>query len=413
MLALIVFAQAIVYAQPVIQWERSFQGVGGGNTSMTSVLQTSDGGYLLAGSSNASAGGDKSESSRGGSDYWVIKLRADRSIEWEKIYGGLRQDMLQTAVQTSDGGFLLGGQSTSDIGYEKSEPYLGKEYFGIYPPDFWVIKIDANGNKQWDRTLGGAGDDLFGSAKQTPDGGYIIGGSSDTWYNAIKLDSFGKKVWQKFYRSPAGYNLLRSITPTSDGGYILVGNSDSQAGYDKSESSKGGLDDYWIIKIDGSGVAQWDKTYGGSGRESGIEATQINDGGYIITGLIDSPADGVKTENNRSFDTWVLKLSNNGSLEWEKTLGGSQIPQDPYIASTNIALFNETTEGNLVFGGYSSGKSSPDKTQDITGAWMVTLSKAGKIVADTTFAYKASIFKNTTDGGFVIGGGSTYQIEST
>ncbi|MFO0485294.1 MAG: hypothetical protein ACK51A_06485 [Sphingobacteriia bacterium] len=157
------------HAQPIIEWDKTL----GGSSwdELNTLQQTSDGGYILGGISESDSGFEKSQNSRGGSDYWVVKLDASGNKQWDKTLGGGLDDNLWSLQQTADGGYILGGRSSSGVGAEKSEDNRGSL-------DYWVVKLDATGNKKWDKTLGGDGWDDLWSLQQTDDGGYILGGWS-------------------------------------------------------------------------------------------------------------------------------------------------------------------------------------------------------------------------------------------
>ncbi|MFN7707223.1 MAG: hypothetical protein ACK5QE_00995, partial [Sphingobacteriia bacterium] len=157
------------HAQPIIEWDKTL----GGSSwdELNTLQQTSDGGYILGGISESDSGFEKSQNSRGGSDYWVVKLDASGNKQWDKTLGGGLDDNLWSLQQTADGGYILGGRSSSGVGAEKSEDNRGSL-------DYWVVKLDATGTKKWDKTLGGDGWDDLWSLQQTDDGGYILGGWS-------------------------------------------------------------------------------------------------------------------------------------------------------------------------------------------------------------------------------------------
>jgi hypothetical protein len=144
-----------------------------------SVIQTIDGGYLLGGFSESSASGDKTENSQGGRDYWVVKLDGSGAVQWDNTIGGSSGDNLNSVIQTSDGGYLLGGESSSPASGDKTENSLGND-------DYWVVKLDGSGAVEWDHTIGGSNSDQLNSVFQTIDGGYLLGGSSNSERAAIR-----------------------------------------------------------------------------------------------------------------------------------------------------------------------------------------------------------------------------------
>src|SRR5688572_5593180 len=184
---------------PSIQWQRSFGGAA--FDYLRSLQQTSDGGYILAGYSNSTTNGNKSSPSFGAWDFWLIRLDAQGNERWQKSFGGTSDDHLQVVRQTREEGYLLGGTSASEISGNKTSANYGGA-------DIWIIRLDANGNELWQRSFGGSGGDQLFSVDQTSDGGWILGGSStstngnktspnwgdhDFW--AIRLDETGAKLW--------------------------------------------------------------------------------------------------------------------------------------------------------------------------------------------------------------------------
>lgn len=359
-------------ANGVKQWNRTFGG--SDDDIFSSIKQTADGGYILGGYSYSKSGGDKSENSRGGTDYWVVKVDANGQKQWDKTFGGSNYDYLYSVQQTADGGYILGGYSSSDAGGDKSENSKGYD-------DYWVVKIDANGVKQWDKTLGGSNSDDLYSLEQTADGGYILGGYSasdisadksekskglnDYWI--VKINAQGQKQWDKTYGG-SDNDQLYSLQQTADAGYILGGSSASNISGDKSENSKGN-DDYWVVKIDANGIKQWDKTFGGSNEDYLRSLQQAADGGYILGGYSSSNASGDKSENSRGYlDFWVVKIDPNGVKQWDKTLGGNNYDE--------LYSLQQTTDGGYILGGYSASNIGGDKSEINKGNydyWVVKL----------------------------------------
>lgn len=256
---------------PEIEWQNT---IGGIDTDRVwaGVEQTIDGGYILGGHSYSGISGDKTEASHGGSDYWIIKLFNDGTIEWQNTIGGSGDEILQSIHQTADGGYILGGYSNSGISGDKTEANLG-----LYS-DYWVVKLNSAGAIEWQNTIGGNGSDYLFSARQTFDGGFILGGHS--------------------YSSLSG---------------------------DKTEGIIGGTyNDYWVIKLDPLGNILWQNTIGGINYDFCHDIAQTTDGGYILSGSSLSGISGDKTEANLGdYDYWVIKLNASGTIEWQNTIGGS------------------------------------------------------------------------------------------
>jgi hypothetical protein len=300
---------------PDIEWDKSFGGTG--NDYLNSLQQTSDGGYILGGYSNSGMSDTKTDDSFGFSDYWVVKLDANGAEQWDRTFGGYDYDILQSLQQTSDGGYILGGYSLSGASGNKTN----NANFGA--ADYWVVKLDADGNRQWDQIYGGSGDDQLQSLQQTKDDGYILGGFSNSGvsgnktnagfgyvdYWVVKLDSSGNKQWDKSFGG-SGQDGIFSLQQTSDGGYILGGYSDSDVLSGNKTSAGYGAYDYWVVKLDANGDKQWDKAIGGSDYDELHSLQQTSDGGYILGGQPFSGASGNKTsESFGGLDYWVVKLA--------------------------------------------------------------------------------------------------------
>ncbi|MBP6810356.1 MAG: T9SS type A sorting domain-containing protein [Saprospiraceae bacterium] len=398
---------------PAIQWQNTI----GGNTfdALNILQQTSDGGYILGGSSLSDISGDKTENSLGSIDYWLVKLDADGAIQWQNTIGGSSEDFLITLQTTADGGYILGGYSSSNISGDKTENSNGGY-------DIWVVKLDATGGIQWQNTIGGDSADNLNSIQQTVDGGYILGGSSrsnisgdktenskgnvDYW--VIKLDATGSIQWQNTIGA-TDYDWLQSILLTTDGGYFLGGYSRSNISSDKTENSLGELD-FWVVKLNASGDIQWQNTIGGSGTDFLYSLQQTADGGYILGGSSVSNISGDKTENSNGFnDYWVVKLNDTGAIQWQNTIGGFF---DDYLHS-----IQQTADGGFILGGLSNSNVSGDKTEKTNGLtdfWVVKLNALGAVQWQNTIGGEKAdglvSLQQTADGGYILGGWSDSNI---
>jgi len=349
-----------------IIWQKTIGGRFGEFASTTK--QTSDGGYIIGGYSNSNISGDKTENSRGNDDYWVVKLDSDRNVIWDKTYGGNDVDRLWTLIETADGGYLLGGESKSEISGDKTENSRG-DY------DMWILKIDANGAIEWQKTFGGNDIDNAKSLIKALDGGYIIAGSSfsnisgektensrgigDFWI--LKIDISGNIVWQKTIGGNNG-DYATAIHATSDGNYILGGISGSNISGEKTENSVCNSVDSWVLKLDVNGDIIWQKTIGGSSTEDFANVRETLDHGYIVGSMSYSDISGSKTENSRGDrDYWLVKLDSQGNIEQDKTVGGNGMDQ-----LTDVI---PAADGSFVAGGWSLSNATGDKTEDSNGEW--------------------------------------------
>jgi len=253
-----------------------------------SLIQTSDGGYAIAGYTESFGAGKM--------DVYVIKLDASGNLQWTKTIGGKIWEEGKSLIQTSDGGYAIAGYTYS---------------FDTEDWDVYVVKLDAHGNLQWTKTIGGKSDDNGHSLIQTSDGGYAIAGETESFgaggkdVYVVKLDAHGNLQWTKTIGGPKddrGTSLIR----TSDGGYAI-------AGYTSSFGA--GEWDVYVVKLDAHGNLQWTKTIGGPGYEIGFSLIQTSDGGYAIAGKTNSFGAG-------DYDVYVVKLDAHGNLQWTKTIGG-------------------------------------------------------------------------------------------
>jgi len=280
-------------AQPTIQWQHAYGGTA--RDAAFSTAPTADGGYIMIGSSSSSNG--NVTGNHGGNDYWLVKTDATGNLQWEKSYGGTGDDRGYCVVQTQDGGYILVGMSSSVNG-----DVTGNH--GTY--DVWVVKTDGGGAIQWEQSYGGTGQDWGTFVVQKGDGNYLIygvttsndgdvsgnHGSSDEWL--LKLSSTGVIQWQKCYGGsgsegiPAYDQGRKAIYVAGDGGYFITGCSSSNDGDVTGHhpgGSPSGLDqDVWVFKTDSLGTMQWEKSFGGTGLDKAFSGLQTTDGGYIVSG---------------------------------------------------------------------------------------------------------------------------------
>lgn len=292
------------------QWNRTFGGKGFDTAS--SVQETKDGGYLIAGSTDAYG--------TGGNDIWLIKTDANGMEQWNRTFGGKGIDEASYVSDTSDGGYIIAGYTES---------------FNSESLDAWLIKTDANGIERWNSTFGGKDKDYAYSVQQNKDGGYIIAGAvrsfeAGTAYAfIIKTDENGKELWNKTFVGK-GTAVARSIRQTPDGGYIAAGET----------SSNGEHPDAWLIKLYSKGTEQWSKVFGGIRDDTANSIQLTREGGYIFAGSrTDLYGDGF-------MDAWVVKLDE-GEAETKETFPGifsPDIAKDIVLKNLDNDLLNRTPE---------------------------------------------------------------------
>jgi hypothetical protein len=380
------FLCANILAQPVITFQKTIGGTG--NDFSSCMALTKDGGVILGGESYSNISYEKTEDNIGAADYWIVKLSSTGEILWDKTIGGAGDDQLSSVEETKDGGYILGGYSSSDKSGDKTQNSRGRY-------DYWVIKLDSVRNVQWDKTIGGNKNEFLGSIYEMPGGGYVLGGSSrsdisgekkdssrgnfDYW--VLKLDSAGNIKWSKTIGGRTG-DELETLKLTADGGFILGGYSFSNKSGEKTENSRGS-DDYWVVKLDRFGKIQWDKTVGGDALDELHALDQTMDGGYILGGVSISSGSGDKSENSRGiYDYWIVKLNDKGKIQWDKTIGGDH--------DDGCHSIQQTKDSGFIVGGYSASGISGEKTEPAYRPdgtfdyWVVKLDKNHNIEWDKT-----------------------------
>jgi hypothetical protein len=347
---------------PCSTWVRAYGGVLEWDDGASSIQQTPDGGFVVAGSTFGGAGG---------TDAWVLKLGVSGDVQWEKTYGGASNDGATSIQQTTDGGFIVAGFTAS---------------FGAGSNDFWVFKLDTSGNVQWQKVYGGTNADTAYSIQQTMDGGYVVAGrtysfgaSAPGFYNLwiLKLDASGNVQWRKVYGG-ASHDSANSIQQTTDGGFVVAGST---------YSFGAGSVDVWVLKLSSLGVIEWQKAYGGALVDSASSIQQTSDGGFVVAGWAQLGAE--------LRDIWVLKLNALGVIQWQKTYGG---------ASNDYAYsIQQTTNGDYIVAGdtASFGGGNGD-------VWVLKLDPSGGVTWQKTYGDTGSengrYIQQAADGGFAVAG---------
>ncbi len=301
-----------------MEWNQTYGGVL--NDYACALIETKNGGYVIAG---------------GLRNFWLVKTDAFGNIEWNKTYGGDGQDRAYSLVETSDGGYALAGSTWS---------------FGAGKDDFWLVKTDRYGNLEWNRTYGGARSDSASSLVVTSDGGFALAGdtflinSSDPDFLLIKTDAYGNMEWNQTYDS--WWDHASSVVETSDGGYVIAGFAGSYFG----------IGDFWLVKTDGNGNMEWDKKHD----QSLNSLVVTSDGGFALAGVTESFDHGFHN------DFWLVKTDSYGNIEWSQTHGG--LEDD--IAHSLV----ETSDGGYAIAGYTYSFGAGD-----SDFWLVKTDEHGII----------------------------------
>ncbi len=334
-------------------WAKSYESSTKGQYGQAhTIQQTADGGYILA--------GHMWYRETRNQDIWVIKLDPEGEIEWQKTYGGPSDEEVHSIQQTTDGGYILAGSTWS---------------FSVGASDAWVVKLGPNGNIEWQTTLGHAGGDKAAAVQEMSDGSYLIAGKyyGNAWL--FKLDRNGILRWQRTYGEAGRAISVNDFQGTDDGGYILAG------------SSLKSTFDFWAMKLDANGRVQWSQVYSRGRDAKAYAVQQTTDGGFILAGE-------TKTAG-AYFDAWVVKLRPNGDIEWEKTFGGGE-----YDVFYDVL---QTRDGGYLLVGetWSFGAGNID-------VWMLKLTPEGRVQWQKTYGtpggeWGESVLQ-TENGDYVVAG---------
>lgn len=386
---------AFAQTAPVIDWQHAY----GGSLYEKgyAVRQTGDGGYVLAGTASSNDG-DVS-GNHGYNDLWIIKLDPTGLLEWQRSYGGSSGDEAWSIDPTLDGGYIVAGVTLSSDGDVVGDPPGA---------DCWVIKLDGNGDLEWQKALGGSGVERLYAIEQTTDGGYIMTGQTnsnngdvsgnhgldDVWI--VKLDAMGTILWQRCLGG-SNYDIAQAIQQTIDGGFVIAGWTSSNDG---DVSGNHGSADFWVVKTDTAGIIQWQSAIGGSADETAFSVLQTIDHGFIVAGWSDSN-DGDVSDNQGLHDLWIVKLDVNGTLQWQAPFGGTD-----YDLAYSV---QQTADEGFVIGGRTESNDG-----DVTGnhgqsdVWLLKVDANGTLLWQTTLGGsdddRGNAIQITTDGGYIVAG---------
>ncbi len=400
-----------VVFNPTVEWVKTFGGTN--EDSALSVVESTDGGYVLAGYTQ-STDGDISDKTATDSDFWALKLTKEGTISWSKTYGGSDDERAEKIITTKDGGYIL-------VGYNRSSDGDVTVNEGLQ--DYWIIKIDASGTLQWQKSFGFPGIDRAFSVIQTSDDGFFVTGFFDVSLSngggndgpvagkntqkhgvgefwGIKLNAAGDKEWRRYF---GGSDNDRSydVIQTKDNGYLMIGSTESPSG-DFDISINNGAYDYWVVKIDSTGNKVWEKTYGGLEIDIAYGIAAVGDGTYIIVGDSRS-SDGDVTNAKGNADLWIIKINDSGNLLWEKTYGGAKFDTGRGIHKTQDGYY-------LITGNSRSNDIDLDKNNGQSDVLSIIIDSEGKVLWKSTLGGDKAEFATgcieTTDKKIIIAGNS-------
>jgi hypothetical protein len=337
---LLVFGFVVSVKASSEMWSQTYGGEG--SEKAYSLVESSDGGYALAGCTYPS---DAEES-----DVWLVTTDANGNMVWNRTYG---EGSVRALVQTSDGGYALAGRAN-------------KGDWDIYR-DFLLVKTDNHGNMEWNRTYGGKDLDHAYSLVQTSDGGFalvgdtspnLLGSPRDIWL--VKTDAYGVMEWNRTYGG-ASYESAYSLVEASDGGFALAG---------CTSSFGAGHEDVWLVKTDGYGNVEWNRTYGEEKYDCAYSLVENSEGGYTIAGYTNYVGAGQ--------DFWLLKTDANGNMVWNRTYGEG-----------SVRALVQTSDGGYALAG---------------DARLVKTDVYGNMMWNQTYEGEAYALVQTSDGGYALAG---------
>lgn len=365
-------------------WERILGG--GKNDQASMALPVAGGGFVMVGSTFSQGAG--------GGDGWIVRMDRLGEVVWERTYGGKGKDGLTTVSPAPGGGFLVAGATTTN-----SKGRL----------DGWALRLDAQGNKLWEKTFGGAHNDTFNSSTPMPGGGTLMtgytrssgGGNRDAWFVWVSDDgkqswertegggkreemssiaavpgggfiaagitrSFGagkadawvhrlgpdgrKTLWTRTF-GDAAWNAIQSVAPVPGGGFILAGNT---------RSKTAGKADVWVVRLDARGQKVWERTIGGARLDYAVSAHPLKNGGFLIGAVTRSKGAG-------GFDAWLIGLDGQGRQLWERTFGKS--------GDDGFSKVYPAPDGGFIAVGFTA---KPGNRKDFDG-WLLLLDQDGKV----------------------------------
>ncbi len=350
------------------------------------------------------------------------KYQFKAEIVASKSFGGSLEENINSVVKTADGGMIVLGHTISNNGdIDKINDKL----------DIWLTKIDVNGKKVWSKTIGGSLNDYGTSIIATNDGNYVIAGYSASKdgdipgnvglhdFYVAKINENGNIIWNKNYGF-LGHDHAHKIIQTKDNGYFLAGFSE----YEGISGSGGGQDngnghgighrgvlhgtgEFIGVKLDANGEFQWYRYYGGTQNDVVNDVIQSNDGGYVMVGFSESTNFDI-TDNKGSYDYWVVKISEYGMLEWKHNFGGSGIDQAFGIVKTDNNSY-------LIAGKSNSNDKDVSKANGNFDAWVIHLNHHGELIWEKSFGGlefdTANSIKKLNNGNYAIVGNTRNSFD--
>ncbi|MFS4466359.1 hypothetical protein [Maribacter sp. 2210JD10-5] len=339
-------------------------------------------------------------------------------LEWVKNFGGTGEETGQSIIKTTDGGYAVLGYTNSLDG-----DILDKD---LPVNDYWLLKLDAEGNMVWNKTYGGSKDDRGQSLVQTFDGGYALTGYAmsddgdgsinngfhDNWL--LKLDASGIIEWEKSFGF-SGHDHSYDILQTEDGGFFFTGFLDITSARADGNAEKAntltrhGVGEFWGTKIDEKAQLQWRGYFGGTNNDRAHAVVQAEDDGFVMAGFSESNDFDI-SDTQGSYDFWMVKVDSKGNMLWERSFGGSGIEISYDIAKTS-------DNGYVLVGNTFSTDGDISNNKGESDIWMIKVNDAGSLVWEKTFGGSqfeaAQAVIQSADGGFMLVGNTKSTDKDT
>ncbi|HBV13866.1 T9SS C-terminal target domain-containing protein, partial [Chryseobacterium carnipullorum] len=359
-----------------ILWQKDIQS--STQDFLSQVTTTIDQQYLITGSSIQSQKFSTEKKQNNGYDFHLVKLNQQGEQVWEKYFSGANHDYLSATVATQDGGFLVSGTSYSEKGLDKKEDSKGGS-------DIWLIRLNEFGDELWQKTLGTSSDEEARAVIQTTDLGFFVAGNrqsslrepqGNSGYGSkdvliVKLDKNGKELSQSILGGK-GLDEVEKMIPTKDGGALLGIYSRSNIGGSK-KTENFGEGDYYIIKLSKDGKVEWEKDFGGKGDDH-LRTLALTSTGYIIGGESRSERSGNKTVGiEEGTDLWLISLNERGEEIWQKSFNFKN--RDILMGMSVLHSADDKSSKGILLGGYTQAEGRIE-TDDET-FWMLYLNQDG------------------------------------
>lgn len=365
-----------------LDWVKNFGG--SGNESAQAIIKTTDGGFAILGYTG-SVNGDVLTKLEEENDYWLLKFDQNGNLQWNKTYGGSKDDIGQSLAETNDGGYILTGYSMSSDGDATNNE-------GFH--DNWILKLDVKGDMEWQSSYGFSGHDHSYDILEAAQGGYFFTGFLDITSARVdgntekgnsltshgvgefwgtKIDEEGSVQWRGYF---GGTNNDRAhgVVQTNDGGFVMAGFTESD---DYDISNTNGSYDFWVVKVDSFGNLIWEQSFGGEGIEVSYDIAKTADNGFVVVGNTFS-ANGDIFLNHGESDMWMIKLDEKGTMIWEQTYGGSQFD----LAQ---AVVQSKDGGFLITGNTKSDDQDSAINNGENDIWVVKTNEFGTLVWEKSF----------------------------